>query len=408
MDQALTFVIISVNPTTQKELRGLIGSDGRLRLVTCIENLDEACAELSRLRPSAAIVAVDDEADARFSLIKRLGNELPDTVVICASHDASSDLILRSIRAGAREFLRLPANNEEFATVINRTAEFCAAHNVEPKKLGRTIAVFSNKGGCGNSFIAANLAAAMNEPTALIDLNLQAGDLDLFFGIQPRFSIIDMVENRARLDDSLISAYMAAHSQKLSVLPAPRDTAAAEDITAANVAEVLHVLRQRFNYVIIDPHHTLDSITLAALDNADDILLVSTLDVSAIRSAQRSIEIFDRLGYPRKKVRVIVNRWSKQIDLELQQVERFLGERVIAIVPNDYRAAVNSVNLGRPLVETQPSSVITAEIKRVASLIAAGEVDTGEKNQKGFLGSLFRRNNTPGARLDLSATLNKA
>jgi pilus assembly protein CpaE len=405
MDQALTFVIISVNPTTQKELRELISSDHRLRLVTCIENLDEAYSELSRLRPSAVIVAVDNDADARFLLTKRFANELPDTVVICATYNPSSDLILQSIRAGAREFLRLPATADEFATVVTRTAEFCASHNEEPKKLGRTIAVFSSKGGCGNSFIAANLAAALGEPTALIDLNLEAGDLDLFFGIQPRFSIVDMVENRARLDDSLIAAYMKTHSQKLAVLPAPRDTAAAA-ITAANLAEVLHVLRQRFSYVIIDPHHTLDSITLAALDHADDVLLVTTLDVSAIRSAQKSMEIFDRLGYSRKKVRVIVNRWSKQIDLELQQVERFLGERVIAVVPNDYRAAVNSVNLGRPLVEAQPSSNISVEIRRVASIITNGEIEAQEKNRKRFLGSLFRRN--PSTQLDLSATLNKA
>jgi pilus assembly protein CpaE len=246
----------------------------------------------------------------------------------------------------------------------------------------------------------------MKDSTALVDLNLQAGDLDLFFGIQPRFSILDFVENRARLDDSLISAYMTVHSHKLSVLPAPRDTAAAEDIRPENIAEVLHVLRQRFNYVIIDPHHTLDSITLTVLDHADEILLVSTLDVSAIRSAQRSIEIFDRLGYPRKKVRVVINRWSKQIDVELQQVERFLGERVIAMVPNDYRAAVNSVNLGTPLIESQPTAGISTEIRRVASLIADG-IDSENNNHKGFLGSIFRRQAST-ARLDLSATLNKA
>jgi pilus assembly protein CpaE len=405
MDHAITFVIVNVNPITQKELRGLIATDDRIRLVTCFENLDEAYAELLRLRPSAAVIAIDREGDAEFSLIKRISNELPETVLICASYDASSDLILGSMRAGAREFLRLPANAEEFSTVVNRIAEFCAPHKREPQKPGRTIAVFSSKGGCGNSFIAANLAATLERPTALIDLNLQAGDVDLFFGIKPRFSIVDMVENRARLDDSLVSAYMTAHSKKLSVLPAPRDTATAE-VTAANVTEVVHALRKRFSYLIIDPHHTLDSITLAALDQADDILLVSTLDISSIRSAQKSIEIFDRLGYPRKKVRVIVNRWSKQVDLELQQIERFLGERVIGVVPNDYRAAVNSVNLGRPIVESQQSSTITAEIKRIASIIA-GDNEAEERNQRGFLGSLFRRNATSTA-LVLSANLNKA
>jgi len=406
MDQVLNFVIVSADAGISQELRAIISADDRLRLVTAISDTEQAGAEISRLRPSAVIVATDNDIDARFALIKRLSSESNEIVVICASRDSSSDLILRSMRAGAREFLRLPSSADEFATVIQRTAEFCVTRHQESQELGRVVVVFSSKGGCGNSFIAANLATAMNRPTALVDLNLEAGDVDLFFGVQPRFSIVDLVENRGRLDDSLLSGYMTAYSQKLALLTAPRDTAKAEDIKPEHIAEVLHILRQRYEYVVIDPHHTLDSVTLAALDNADDILLVLTLDISSIRSAQRSIEIFDRLGYSRKKVRVVVNRWSKHIDLELQQVERFLGERVIGFVPNDYKAAVNSVNLGKPLVESQPSSHLATEIKRVAAIIT-GEIDPDADNHKGFLSSIFRRQPSP-ARLDLSATLNKA
>ncbi|MEP6921884.1 MAG: AAA family ATPase [bacterium] len=406
MDQRLTFIIVSTNAEIVKELRTIIGSDERLRVITCMENAQEACAEILRLRPSAAVMVIENEPEAKLAVIKRLSLECPDTVAICASRESSSDLILRCVRSGAREFLRLPISAEEFATVIDRTSEFCAARNKEPKKLGRTIAIFSSKGGCGNSFIAANLAASLKGQTALVDLNLHAGDLDLFFGIQPRFSIVDLVENRSRLDDSLLSGYMTSHSSRLSLLPAPRDTAAADDVKPENVAEVLHVLRQRYDYVVVDPHHTLDSITLAALDNADDILLVLTLDVSSIRSAQRSIEIFDRLGYPRKKVRVVVNRWTKQIDMQLQQVERFLGERVVGFVPNDYRAAVNSVNLGKPLVESHPTSSVAVEIKRVAAVIT-GESEGDDNHHKGILGSLFRRQSTS-PRLDLNLTLDRA
>ncbi len=404
MNQRLTFTIVCEDPELGRELRNLINSNDRLRLLTSINQPENACAEICRLNPVAAIVAMDNNLEARFALIKRLAIECPHTSVICASPESSSDLILRSIRAGAREFLRLPVSADEFATVIERTAEFGAARAQESGKLGRTIVVFSSKGGCGNSFIAANLATALKSSTALIDLNMQAGDLDLFFGVQPRFSIIDLVENRTRLDDSLLSGYMSTYSSKLAILPAPRDTAAAEMISPENVTEVLHVLRQRYDYVVVDPHHTLDSMTLAALDSADDIILVLTLDIASIRSAQRSIEIFDRLGYPRKKVRVMVNRWTKQVDVELQQVERFLGERVVGFVPNDYRAAVNSVNLGKPLVESTPSSSISLEIKRVAAIIS-GENQDDHTHGKGLLG-IFRRQPTSSARLDLN--LNRA
>ena len=109
---------------------------------------------------------------------------------------------------------------------------------------------------------------------------------------------------------------------------------------------------------MLDPQHTFDSITLAALDQSDEIVLVLTLDIPAIRSTQRALEIFDRLGYPRKKIRIVVNRWSKQIDLDLRQVEKFLGEPVDRFIPSDYQTAVTSINLGQPLVQSDPNSKI--------------------------------------------------
>src|SRR5213595_1476357 len=96
--------------------------------------------------------------------------------------------------------------------------------------------------------------------------------------------------------------------------------------------------------MVLDPQHTFDSITVAALDQSDEIILIVTLDIPAIRSTQRALEIFDRLGYPRKKIRIVVNRWSKQIDLDLREVEKFLGEPVTGFIPSDYQTAVTSIN----------------------------------------------------------------
>src|SRR5207237_9696643 len=148
-------------------------------------------AAIILLRPTAAIITLPDaNAEAALRYVERLSVECPQTAIICASRDASPDLILRSLRAGAREFLRLaPIRADEFRTVVDRIGEFRAVQPDVPKKRGRAIAVFSSKGGCGTSFIAANLAAAMNAPTVLVDLNLQAGDLALYLGIEPKFSI---------------------------------------------------------------------------------------------------------------------------------------------------------------------------------------------------------------------------
>jgi pilus assembly protein CpaE len=162
---------------------------------------------------------------------------------------------------------------------------------------------------------------------------------------------------------------------------------------------------------VLDPQHTFDSITLAALDQADEIVLVLTLDIPAIRSTQRALEIFDRLGYPRKKIRIVVNRWSKQIDLDLRQVEKFLGEPVIGFVPSDYQMAVTSINLGRPLTISDPHSKIAQEIRRVTKTVVTGQVAAHEDPQprRTMWNSLFKResdsNRTPNQmKLQVSST----
>jgi pilus assembly protein CpaE len=255
------------------------------------------------------------------------------------------------------------------------------------------IAVFSSKGGCGTSFIATNLAVATNARTALVDLNLQAGDLPLFLGIDPKYSFADMAENRARLDDSLINSFVAPYSSNLWLLAAPKEADSADEIEPEHVFDVLQRLRESFEYIVLDPQHTFDSITLAALDLSDEIVLVLTLDIPAIRSTQRALEIFDRLGYPRKKIRIVVNRWSKQIDLDLRQVEKFLGEPVIGFIPSEYQTAVTSINLGQPLVKSDPSCKISMEIKRIASTLINAKVEIQEepKLRRTLWSSLFKR-----------------
>jgi pilus assembly protein CpaE len=121
-----------------------------------------------------------------IKLVQRVAAECPRTAVICASRESSPDMILRSMRAGARDFLRLPIIDEELTTVIERTAEFAVEHaEDDPKKRGKVLAVFSSKGGCGTSLIATNLALMQKTSTVLVDLNLQSGDLELLLGVKP-------------------------------------------------------------------------------------------------------------------------------------------------------------------------------------------------------------------------------
>jgi pilus assembly protein CpaE len=347
--------------------------------------------------------------DAQFALVKKLVANHPSTAVITACEDAPSALVLRSIRSGAQEFLQLPIDTEEFRTVTERVEELRLSSEQSNKKLGRLVAVFSGKGGAGASFFATNLAAAMSLPTLLVDLNLQAGDAASFLGLDARYSITDFVHNRSRLDDALIQSFLTPHSPRLSLLAAPPEAHEAEDVKPQDVTEMLHLLRQRFDCVVMDLPHTFDSITIAALDAAEDIFSVLTLDIPGIRSTNRALKVFTRLGYPRTKIHLVVNRWSKNIDVQLQKVETHLDEQIIGLIPNDYRKVMDSINLGQPLVQGDPTSKIASEIKRIAALVTGENGTTPTQARKGLLRGMFnRQSNTATGPLNLSPMMDKA
>lgn len=393
--QALTFITLSKNKEVAVELRNALTGNGLTRLVGECSDADQLLADVIRMRPSAAVITLEPgNTEKEFALIRKLVAVSPSTSVVAAARDASPALILGSMRSGAREFLQLPIIVEEFKTVLERMAEFSSASE-ETSKHGRIIGVFAGKGGAGASFLATNLASATRGSTLLLDLNLQAGDAASFLGIDPKYTLADVVRNVGRLDDSLIKSLVTPYSDRLSLLAAPLEAHEAEDIKPQDVTEILHLLSQRYENIIVDLQHTFDPVTVAALDVADDVLLVLTLDIPGIRSTKRALRVFDRLDYPRRKIHIVVNRWSKNIDIELQKVQAHLGEQFIGYIPNDYRKVMESINLGRPHVEADPASKISLEIKRIAEMVGenGGQRILPQPRQKLFR-TVFGRSST--------------
>ena len=399
--QSLSFITLSRNPEAAREIREALNGTSRGRVLTESDSYEGLYADALRLRPSAAIIVVETEApDQAFALIKKINAAVPETTIISAAINASPTLILGSMRAGAREFLQLPIIADELRTVLEHVAALSAAEGHSHKQ-ARLIGVFSSKGGAGVSFLSANLAAAMNVSTLLVDLNLQAGDAASFMGLNPKYSLADFAANRGRLDDALISSLITSHSPNLSLLAAPFEAHEAEDISVQDVSEMLHLMSRRHECIVLDLPHTFDPLTIAALDSADNILLVMTMDIPGIRSTKRALKVFERLGYPRGKIRIVVNRWSKTIDVELQKVEAHLDEQLIGFVPNDYPKVIESINMGQPLVQSEPSSKLTIEIKRIASLIQGNTQSQSPQPRKGILGAVFGRQRNTGT-LELS------
>jgi len=371
VSKAISVVVIGRSLNAQERLRLRSASQTPLAIMAELPNVPQALDELNRLRPQAALVLLNGEMNHSFQLVERIHQELPETAVICSSDDNSPEVILQSFRSGAMEFLRQPLVESEIAAVFAKI-EQTAARPEESR--GRVIAVYASKGGCGTTFVTANLAASLarlsRKRACVIDLNLQAGDQPLYLGLEPNYSIHDVVRNFDRLDDQLIASYLTQRSKYLALLAAPTEIGKDEDVRVDHVTRAISLLRAQMEYVVIDPPRMLNEMTISALDAADDLILLMTLDVPAIRSAKRALDIFARLGYDRSRVKVVVNRYAKMPEFDLKQVGKVLETDVFATISNDYQAAISSINVGEPLVLSKAQSRIVLDFGNLASKLS--------------------------------------
>ena len=371
MSKAISVVVIGRSLNAQERLRLRSASQTPLAIVAELPNVPQALDELNRLRPQAALVLLNGELSHSFQLVERIHQELPETAVICSSDDNSPDVILQSFRSGAMEFLRQPLVESEIASVFAKIEQTVT----KPEEShGRVIAVYASKGGCGTTFVTANLAASLarlsRKRACVVDLNLQAGDQPLYLGLEPNYSIHDIVRNFDRLDDQLIASYLTQRSKYLSLLAAPTEIGKDEDVRVEHITRSITLLRGQMEYVVIDPPRMLNEMTISALDAADDLILLMTLDVPAIRSAKRALDIFARLGYDRSRVKVVVNRYTKMPEFDLKQVGKVLETDVFATIGNDYQAAISSINVGEPLVLSKAQSRIVSDFGNLASKLS--------------------------------------
>ncbi|MFN0087941.1 MAG: AAA family ATPase [Blastocatellia bacterium] len=395
MSKAISVVVIGRSLSQQERTRLRSSSQTPLAIVAELPNAPQVLDELNRLRPQAALVLLNGELNHSFQLVERIHQELPDTAVICSSEDSSPDVILQSFRSGAKEFLRQPLVESEIAAVFSKIEQTTVRSE---ESQGRVIAVYASKGGCGTTFVTANLAASLarisRKRACVVDLNLQAGDQPLYLGVEPNYSIHDVVRNFDRLDDQLLASYLTQRSKLISLLAAPTDIGKDEDVRVEHVARSIALLRSQVDFVVVDPPRVLNEITISALDAADDKILLLTLDIPAIRSAKRALDIFTRLGYDRSQIKVIINRYTKTPEFDLKQVGKVLETEVFATITNDYQAAIASINVGEPLVLSKSPSRVIQDFAHLASKLSgirppSESGDSPSRGKGGGWSSLF-------------------
>ena len=231
---------------------------------------------------------------------------------------------------------------------------------------GRIISVFSAKGGCGKTTLATNLAAVLADhgrrEVCLVDLDLAFGDVAIALQLFPAHTIADAVPLGGGVDFTALQSLLTPHSPGLTTLVAPVEPGSAEAIPASLIGHVLKVLRQQFDYVVVDTPPAFDDQVLTAFDLSDVVALIATLDIPALKNLKLTLETMELLNYPRDRWRIVLNRADSKVGLAIGEVEKTLRTAISAQIPSS-RDVPAAINRGVPIVLDDPKHPVSLAIR---------------------------------------------
>ena len=391
-------VIIDSDETSRGLVTGFLNKVEDINIAGEFQDAINSYAEIVEMHPNLIIVDISQRTQLTLDVIVKLSKNLRNVKIIVLSYDMDSELVIKALRAGAREFLLKPLIENDFLESVEKIKDLILG-NINDTTKCKVITTFSNKGGIGKTSIATNLAVEIanltNERVALVDLNFQMGDVTTFLDLNPAFDTSYVVNNLERIDETfLLSTLEKYKNTSLYVLADPPDLEQAEIITSENITTLINVLRSVFSYVIIDTTSSFDGKTITALDNSDLILLVAILNLPSVRNCQRCFDLFKRLGYQKDKIKLIINRYMENDEIKIEDVEDVLGHNVYYKIPNNYFTIINVINKGMPVSDINHQSNIAKAFRELAALLSDNYTYTSVKQTKreesGFLG-LFKK-----------------
>ncbi|MFN2486381.1 MAG: CpaE family protein [Acidimicrobiia bacterium] len=333
--------------------------------------------------------------EAAIDSVRVLRNEDPSLLLIAVADEVTSGLLRSAMRAGVSEVIEAPLTEQKVEDAIaqfsndvlkRRTAAVPPPVSSHKKQEGQVIIVMSAKGGSGKTVTATNLAILLTrypgKKVALVDADLQFGDVCLVLQLEPRFTLVNAAHELHHLDGALLESLLTDHPSGLKVMAAPLEPAFADDISTESLLTVVSLLRERYDYVIVDTASMLDELLLSLLERADTVLQVVDMDLPSVKNAKLALETLRLLKFPTSKVKLVLNRSNAKARLDDKEIESALKMSISAAVPSDAAVAA-SMNEGNPVVESAPKSRVAKGFETVAELIA-GPVPEPSSG-KGFL-----------------------
>ncbi|MCC6604887.1 MAG: response regulator [Anaerolineae bacterium] len=421
-------LIVDDLPETRENVRKLLQFESDIEVIGQAGTGEEAVRMAKEHQPDIILMDINMPGIDGIGASQQITESVPSVQIIIMSVQSDPNYLRRAMMAGARDFLTKPFGGDELVAAIRRVhdkrptvtatparqARQVSSHvPVEPiaPPEGNVIAVYSPKGGAGCTTTAINLAVALarrGRRTILVDGSLQFGDVSVMLNMKAMTSIADLSDRGSELDQELISSISQVHRSNLNVLLAPPRPEMADVVTEENLKQLLGVLKESFDFIIVDTTSYLSEKTLAILDFADKIVLITQQNLSSLKNVSRFFDLAESLEYETQKVWLVVNRAkSKQgKGISVHDVGKALKRPIYGTIPDDEITVTDASNQGVPMVmgEHQKKPISLAIIKiadQIAKELMEGKSPMSNnkaesEKSSGLFGRLFSRREKAG------------
>jgi pilus assembly protein CpaE len=348
-----------------------------------VDRIDDVVRDLVEGEPAVVLFGASMANETGFDTVQRLVRAFPETGVVLLAEELTLPLLQSALRAGVRDAIALDAGETQIRAAIERVGESMAvlANRAAqaasgPERLGQVMVAFSTKGGVGKSMVATNLAVLLASQVpnrvALVDADLQFGDVAVMLGIPPLHTTTDAAQAIDNADEQLMEGLLATHEgSSLRVLCAPTEPSAADAITPEAMVGIVRMLRRMYDFVVVDMPPHFDDLVLALIEEADTVLLVASMDIPSIKNLKVGIQTLDLLALAGDKLKLVLNRANARVHLDVSDVERALGVSAEYRIPSDI-SIPQAVNRGVPVVLDKPRAPAALALRSVAETFLTG------------------------------------
>ncbi len=371
MQHSIRACLYTTDDSTGLRVRAALGELTRVQVISEVSSWEQMRDCLGRTEVDLILANLDPDVDAALKVIQLAVRAIPEMGIVGISERTDPQTIIKAMRTGCSQFVCAPIEVADLESAVSRIE----ATRLSTVQSSRRICVIGSAGGVGATTIACNLALELGHlterATALVDLNLDFGDVAAAFDAAPKYTVADVSTMDSEVDRTMLEAAMHPLPCNVHLLARPAKLNEAHTVSPDGIVRTLQLLAGSYGFVVVDLARSCTTGNAAAIEEADLVLVVAQLQVPSIRNAHRVIESLLQMGADEDRIELVINRSKADHErLKVADVEESFGRPVFAMVPNDYRAVAAALDLGHPIRANAPSSPTRIAILEMARKIS--------------------------------------